>query len=152
MVRIILVQLLKRPTAIPLNCSKLWGMVKFSALIKLPFLRGNYKRKTALICVCYEYIHSSNRDWKRRLILERVTNLRVGLACDTRRPRRSVSHEQRLIFSKKNTVWQSRPKKNEPTTSHFNIKKMDLPTYFNSFDSDHWAGEKTLKSLLKLLS
>ena len=41
MVRIILVQLLKRPTVIPLNYSKLCGMVKFYALINL-FIWGKY--------------------------------------------------------------------------------------------------------------
>ena len=31
-------------------------------------------------------------------------------------------------------------------------QKIDLPTYFNSFDLDHLAGKKTLKSLAELKS
>ena len=92
----------------------------------------NYRRKTALMCVCHEYNHLSNREWKRRVLLERETNLHVEFACDTRRPRCSVSIEKRLIFSRKNTVWQSRKKKwadHKP----FQHKK-DLPRHFNRLE------------------
>ena len=44
------------------------------------------------------------------MILERVTNLHVEFACDTRRPRCSVSIEKRLVLIFANTVRQSRKK------------------------------------------